>query len=405
MSDDPDRLLLRGARRALAVQNIVAVALILLLFGGIVAYGMARSQRSTLERSLRQTAATEEDVVDPPPGTWIFVVDANGRLRSTPGAPARFPDGSALERVRAGGAARTSAVDVGGSDYLIVTRRRGTAVVQVVGSLAGQEGERHRLLAALGLAGLIGLAAAAAAGTWLARRATAPLGEALARQRRFVADASHELRTPVTQLHTRAQLLQQDLRAGAAPGTTAADVEQLLVGTRQLGEVIEDLLLSTQPVQAGAAAEVDLGVVAAGAVTAFAARARAHGVELALDPDPDGPSLVRGREAALRRVVTALIDNALSHTPDGGRVGVELRSGGGTRPVTLTVRDDGTGFDPADAQRIFDRFARGHGDQRRFGLGLALAREVVTGHGGTIEAAGAPGRGARFTVRLPAAHP
>ncbi|WP_231956965.1 MULTISPECIES: sensor histidine kinase KdpD [unclassified Actinoplanes] len=71
--------------------------------------------------------------------------------------------------------------------------------------------------------------------------------------------------------------------------------------------------------------------------------------------------------------------------------------------MTLAVRDDGTGFAPADAGRLFDRFARGHGDQRRFGLGLALAREVVTGHGGVIEAVGEPGRGAVFTVRLPAA--
>jgi signal transduction histidine kinase len=230
------------------------------------------------------------------------------------------------------------------------------------------------------------------------------MGEALARQRRFVADASHELRTPVTQLHTRAQLLHQDLRAGVSADAISADVEQLVVGTRQLGEVIEDLLLSTQ-LRNGAetATEVDLGVVAAGAVETLASRARNQDVELVLDPDPDGPSLVRGREAALRRVMTALIDNALSHTPAGGHVTVALRSHRGDLPVTLTVRDDGTGFDPADAKRIFDRFARGHRDHRRFGLGLALTREVVAGHGGTIEADGEPGRGATFTIRLPSA--
>jgi two-component system OmpR family sensor kinase len=71
----------------------------------------------------------------------------------------------------------------------------------------------------------------------------------------------------------------------------------------------------------------------------------------------------------------------------------------------LVVRDDGAGFPAADAGRLFDRFARGHDDQRRFGLGvaLALAREVVAGHGGTIEARGAPGKRAVFTVLLPAA--
>jgi signal transduction histidine kinase len=85
-------------------------------------------------------------------------------------------------------------------------------------------------------------------------------------------------------------------------------------------------------------------------------------------------------------------------------VTVELGSGDGPRQVVLIVRDDGTGFDPADADRIFARFARGgHGDQRRFGLGLALAREVITGHGGTVTAWGNPGQGATFTVHLPSA--
>ncbi|GAB1692698.1 sensor histidine kinase [Krasilnikovia sp. M28-CT-15] len=399
---NPDQQLLRRARLTLALQNIVAVTLILLLTGAIVIGTAARSRRNALEGSVEQTAATEEDVVDPPAGMWIFKLDGQGRLSATDDPPDGFPDRAGIERVRAGGPAESSAVDIDGTDYLVVTRARGDGVVQVVGSMAEQEQERHRLLVALGLAGLLGLAAAGAAGVLMARRATAPLGEALARQRRFVADASHELRTPLAQLHTRAQLLHRDLRSGASPAQMAPDVEQLVAGTRQLGEVVDDLLLSTQS-QADGGVEVDLGVVAAGVVATLGTRAEQEGVELVLSPDPDGPSLVRGREVALRRVVTALVDNALSHTPAGGHVVVELRSLGGPRPVILAVRDDGTGFDPADAQRIFDRFARGHGDQRRFGLGLALAREVVTGHGGTIDAASRPGEGATFTVRLPTA--
>jgi two-component system OmpR family sensor kinase len=120
-------------------------------------------------------------------------------------------------------------------------------------------------------------------------------------------------------------------------------------------------------------------------------------------PDALGPSVIRGREAALRRVITALVDNALSHTPAGGHVTVELGAENHPRWVTVIVRDDGTGFEPTDAERIFARFARaGHDDHRRFGLGLALAREVIAGHGGTITAWGSPGEGATFTVRLPA---
>jgi signal transduction histidine kinase len=401
---NPDQLLLWRARRDLALQSAAAITLSLLIVGVLVLLVVTHGQRTALEASLRQTAATEEDVVDPPAGTWIFEENAAGHLSGTEPAPAGFPDRSALARVRAGGPAELTATTAGGVDYLVLTRQRSTGTVQVIGSLAPVEADRHRLLAALGMAEIVGLLVACLAAVLLARRATAPLGEALSRQRRFVADASHELRTPLTQLHTRAQLLHQDLRAGASPEDMAPDIEQLLIGTRQLGEVVEDLLLSSQlPNRAEASAEVDLGMVAAGVVTGLAARARAQGITLSLVPDAEAPSVVRGREAALRRVVTALVDNALSHTPPGGHVTVQLGSQDGPRRVTLIVRDDGTGFDPADAERIFARFARGgHGDHRRFGLGLALAREVVAGHGGTIEAWGSPGEGASFTIRLPA---
>ena len=402
---DPDEGLLRRARLTLAVQNTVAMTLILLVVGAVAFFVVTRGQRSSLEQSLRQTAATEEDVVDPPAGSWIFDLTAAGRLTGTDDPPPGFPDRAALDRVRAGGPAELAMTETGGTDYLVFTRRRAANTVQVVGSLAAQEAERHRLLMALGVAELLGLIASCAAAFLLARRATAPLGEALARQRRFVADASHELRTPITQLHTRAQLLRQDLRAGASPEAIGPDVDQLLAGTRQLGEVVEDLLLSTQTRAGdrGRGTEVDLAVLASGVLADLGPRARAQEVELVLRPDPDRPSVVHGREPALRRVITALIDNALSHTSAGGHITVELGSGERPRPVVVNVRDDGSGFDPADAERIFARFARGHDDHRRFGLGLALAREVVTGHGGTMEARGRPGEGAVFTIRLPAA--
>jgi two-component system OmpR family sensor kinase len=306
---NPDQLLLWRSRRDLALQSAAAITLSLLIVGVLVLLVVTHGQRTALEASLRQTTATEEDVVDPPAGTWIFEENAAGHLSGTELAPAGFPDRSALTRVRAGGPAELTATAAGGVDYLVLTRQRSTGTVQVIGSLAPVEADRHRLLAALGMAEIVGLLVACLAAVLLARRATAPLGEALSRQRRFVADASHELRTPLTQLHTRAQLLHQDLRAGASPEDMAPDIEQLLIGTRQLGEVVEDLLLSSQlPNRAEASAEVDLGMVAAGVVTGLAARARAQGIALSLVPDAEVPSVVRGREAALRRVVTALVD-------------------------------------------------------------------------------------------------
>lgn len=395
---DPDEALLRSTRRILGVQTAAAITLSLLIVGTVALLVVARTQHASAEASLRQTAATADDVIDPPPGMWIFIQDAAGRVTGTDEAPDAFPDRAALERVRAGGPTETA--DLG--DYLMITRRRDQAIVQVVASTREQMAELRRLLVGLGLAELAGLLLALLSAALLARRATAPLGEALTRQRQFVADASHELRTPLTQLHTRAQLLDRELRSGAAAADLADDVDQMVVGTRHLGEVIDDLLLSSQLLdQPQNVTAVDLAAVSADVVAAQAARAQAQDVELTLVPDAASPSIVDGREPALRRVLTALVDNALSHTPAGGHVTIELGTEAAPRRVTVVVRDDGSGFDPADAERLFARFARGHGDHRRFGLGLALAREVITGHGGTIEAWGRPGAGAAFTIHLP----
>ncbi|SDT53665.1 sensor histidine kinase [Actinoplanes derwentensis] len=398
---DPDRALLSRARRVIAVQTAAAITVSLLVLGVLALVVVVHSQNAAATTLLRQTVASADDVDDPPPDVWIFVQEADGAIDATEDAPDGLPDRGALDRVRAGAPTATSYIDGRAGGFLTLTRQRGTRTVQVVMSRHEQHEERERLFGALVAGELVGLLIAVLSAALLARRATAPLAEALARQRQFVADASHELRTPLTQLHTRAQLLQMDLRSGADLADVTTDVDHLVTGTRHLGEVVEDLLLSTQLGRRDDARElVDLGVVAAAVIAEQANRAREQEVELTLRPGAGGPSLVLGHRAALRRVLTALVDNALSHTPAGGQVTIEL--GTDRTMVTVVVRDDGTGFDPADTERLFARFARGgHADHRRFGLGLALTREVVTGHGGTIEAWSRPGQGAAFTIGLP----
>lgn len=398
----PDEALLTRARRVIALQTAVATTVSLVILGALVLLVVTRSQNAATTTLLRQTAASTDDAGDPPPDAWIFLVRPGGSMESSPGAPAGLPDRGALGRVQASGRAETTRIGGREGGFQAFTTRRDGLVVQVVMSRHEQHDETERLLAALGVGEVAGLLIAALSAALLARRATAPLADALARQRQFVADASHELRTPLTQLHTRAQLLQLDVRAGAGGTGISADVDRLVTGTRHLGEVIEDLLLSSQLGRRDdARASVDLGAVAADVVTGESIRAEDQGVELTLRPDPGGAAVVRGHQAALRRALTALVDNALSHTPRGGHVSVELGTGAGQ--VTVVVRDDGSGFDPADTERLFARFARGHDDRRRFGLGLALTREVLTGHGGTLEVWSRPGQGAAFTIRLPAA--
>jgi signal transduction histidine kinase len=403
MRPDPDRVLLTRARRVIALQTAAAITVSLLVLGVLALVVVIHSQNTAAAKLLRQTAASADDVNDPPPDVWIFKQNAAGTIEATEGAPEGLPDRSVLDRVRADGTTVTTAIDGREGGYRALTRRRDGEVVQVVMSRHEQHDERERLLGALAVGELVGLVIALLSATLLARRATAPLADALARQRHFVADASHELRTPLTQLHTRAQLLQMDLRSGADLADVTIDVDHLVTGTRHLGEVVDDLLLSSQlSNRDDTRVPVDLSTVVADVLANQAGRAGNQDVELARHAGDGGTFVVLGHQAALRRVLTALVDNALSHTPAGGHVGVELGTSGTS--VTVVVRDDGTGFDPADTERLFARFARGgHSDQRRFGLGLALAREVITGHGGTIEAWGRPGHGAVFTIRLPAA--
>jgi two-component system OmpR family sensor kinase len=391
--DAAERALLRRTRRRIGVLVAVAVTTLVTLFGGI-AYGMlVRGQAQQIQRELAAGRPAA-----PPGCTWLFVLQSGRVTTGGVPAPAGFPERAALDRVATTRVTELSSVARDGTVYYIRTSARGSATVQAVFDSRYQLADRRFLMMALLLAETIGLLAAAATGLVVGGRAVAPLAEALARQRRFVADASHELRTPIAQVHTRAQVLAR--RAGGT--AQRADLDRLVGTTRRLGEIVDELLLSARLTAGRPGAEpVDLSALTADAIDAETDRAAERNVALTLIR-PDDPVRVPGAAPALRRVVGELLANALTHTPAGGRIDVTLRRAGDR--ARLVVADSGGGFEPGDADRIFDRFHRGPGaGDRRFGLGLALLREIVTSHGGTIEAAGHPGRGARFTVLLPAA--
>jgi signal transduction histidine kinase len=380
--------------------QIAAIITAVVLLVGVIAWGlMARGQHVDGRRELAGSLSTAS-VAHPWPCVWMFERRGTTTLR-TPAAPDALPVTADLDAVSRRHPVLVARHRVGGIDYLVRTEWHPDRVAQATLDLRYQAAERERLYLALALAEAAGLVGALAGGRLLAGRAFRPLAEALRRQRTFVADASHELRTPLTQIHTRAQLLERRLRGGADPAALAAETARLVAGSRQFGEVLDDLLLAAQPGPAGTSpVPVDLAAVVREVAAAESARVQRRG--LALRAEVTGSYPVAGARASLRRVVNALVDNAIGHTPAGGHVTVALAYDGAD--VVLTVADDGVGLDPARAEEIFARFARGeHGAGRRFGLGLALVREVVTSHGGTITATGEPGRGAAFTVRLPAA--
>ncbi|HUA44252.1 MAG TPA: HAMP domain-containing sensor histidine kinase [Solirubrobacteraceae bacterium] len=218
------------------------------------------------------------------------------------------------------------------------------------------------------------------------------LDESVRAQRQLVADASHELRTPITSLRTNIEVLleQGDRLTEEDRRRLLADVlEQSQELSGLIGDVIElargDLPISSaEDVQLDRVVEESLG------------RARRDFPHVRFEQRLD-PVIVEGVPERLHRAINNLLDNAAHHSPRDGVVEVVVDRNG------VRVRDHGTGIDESDLPYVFDRFYRGANSRHRqgSGLGLAIVRQVATQHGGSIDAVNAPDGGALFTLHLP----
>jgi two-component system OmpR family sensor kinase len=398
-----EHVLIRRTARRITLQTAALFAVCLVALGALAAVFILRAQTADAQRQLRAAVLDEDAITDPPAGILIYQ-SSDGHVRASAQLRGHALDPAAVARVAAGGPTETGEVTAGGRQYQLRTARRDAVTVQAALDLTDQNRERHRLIEALVVAGGVGLVIAVVIGSVTARRAVRPLEEASLRQQRFVADASHELRTPLTQAHLRAQLLQRSLRDIDGHPDLADEAGRLVNSTRELGDIVEELLMSAQlTADPTTIVPVDLADLAAGLIDAEQPRARERGVELGIRRN-GGPYIVPGSPTALRRVLNAVVDNAIGHVDAGGHITVAIhRHDGRTPTVVCEVIDDGHGIGPGDTERIFERFARGtHGSGRRFGIGLALAREVIEAHGGTLTATGREGVGATFRIVLPA---
>jgi two-component system, OmpR family, sensor kinase len=387
----------RRARLRIAVITGVIITLLITVVGGVAHTVMVHAQNDQVWRELRYGAGYG-DLTSPPVCTWLY---APG-VAPLPNAPGGFPLRADVNRVRSTHEAVERTIERDHTVYLVRTQVRADGdVVQAVFDMRFQLADRDHLWFALGVAEVVGLLAAAGTGALLGRRAVAPLAQALTRQQQFVTDASHELRTPITQVYTRAQVLARQAADQDLPVPHRDGLARLAVSAGRLGEVLDDLLLSASlaagPARPSERRPVDLVALARAVVAEESDRARARRLTVVVDGPPH-PLFVDGIQSALRRAVGELLSNAISHTPAEGRIEVTLSRSAGM--VGLAVTDTGPGFDPAAVEQLFQRFHRGS-DDGRYGLGLALLREVVTRHRGTVAATGRPGRGARFVIRLP----
>jgi signal transduction histidine kinase len=415
-----DRIRLR-----LTAAYVGILALILVLFGVVAVFVFRDQAYARQDELLMQEARSkaesllkgrEEDFI-PTPGqpyaAWAEVAP-DGRISDPQSAPAEVLDLLSMEQAkRAVREREPSLATVEGHEgalrvaSLPVVREGAVVAVVQTGQLREEVGGNvSRLVLVLAITGLGALVLATVGGHFMSRRAMRPVRESFERQRTFIADASHELKTPLTLIRADAEVLSRDL--------TDPDRRELaydlLAETDRMNALLSDLLTLARLDAGKLAVErkpFDLASTIAETTERFAARASAEGKDLEVRFGPaDGEIPARGDARRTGQILAALLDNALRFTPPGGLITVE----GDTRDgrALATVTDTGPGIASEHLPRVFDRFYRAEAARTRSeagggtGLGLSIARDLARAQGGDLTAANVPGGGASFTLSLPA---
>jgi len=232
----------------------------------------------------------------------------------------------------------------------------------------------------------------------------ARLGDSVQRISQFTADASHELRAPVTLIRTTAELAIQQNRSEA---DLIEDMKQILAESKRTGRLIDSLLLLARvdSGEAGLDKELtDLSVGVRQAVEEISKAAAEKDIRIDLKA-PDNPVVVFGDADSLRRAVVILLDNAIKYSSESSCVAVSIAVNTQTGQAICRVKDTGIGIASDDLRSIFDRFWRADKVRSRglggVGLGLSIAKWIVDQHQGTIHVSSEPGKGSQFEIRIP----
>ena len=275
-------------------------------------------------------------------------------------------------------------------------------VMQYARSLRRVQETVNELIIVLLPLGLGALGLAAVGGLYMAGRAVKPVREAFDRQRAFIADASHELKTPLTLVRIDTEVLRGKLEN--PDDRELAD--EVLVETDRMSVILSDLLTMARldaNVLDLARKPFDLSNLIKEEAERFKVRATREGVRLEVRAPNE--LLASGDPARTGQILSALLDNALKFTPLGGSVEVTARKQDGR--VEAIVSDTGTGVPPEHLPRIFERFYRAeadrsHADGGGTGIGLAIAKGLARAQGGDLDAENAKDGGAVFRLKMPA---
>jgi len=442
--------------RQLIRSYILLVAVAILLFTVPVAFTLTSQLRDDTRLSVLREAGTMAQLLGhgdsascealtkvaraydrEPPDTVVQVIPTGA---CDPGLPAPAADAALTRAVRD----NRPTTDWGshfvwGKHLTVTAPAEGDAAVRIVYSTSDMTNRLWQIWGfRAGLAVLV-LAAAAAIGAFAARRITAPLRELnsmaskfsdgdltarspvtgppetqtlartlnqgaerldtlVASQRIFVADASHQLRTPLTAL----RLSLDNIADGVDDEFVREDVEQATAEVVRMSRLVNGLLvLARAEAKVTAAEPLNLRDIVDERLTVWRPAADERGVTIALmGGSIDGRPLVLASPGHLDQVLDNVLSNALEVSPDGGRITVEVESRADA--VVLSVLDEGPGMSDTEKSRAFDRFWRGQGLTGRSGsgLGLAVVKQLVTDDGGTVTLADAPGGGLKVVISL-----
>jgi signal transduction histidine kinase len=413
-------------RRRLTMGYVGILALILLIFGVVVVISFHKQvsiqQDKLLDQKVKSLvngslSSTDQTAIfeDPKSYGWVILTPDGVTLDHNDSAASLGLPSERLARRSLQEGEIVSATIKGPQDKVRVASspavQSGSLVIlQVARSPSVVQGIVDRLTIVLVLTGLGALVLSAAGGLFMSRRAMRPVQEAFGRQRTFIADASHELKTPLTLIRADAEVLSRGLEDPDKSSDNRELVDDLLGETDRMSAVLSDLLLlarldadkisvSREP--------FDLALVLSETSERFAARAVSE--DKNLEVHHSGKLPARGDAARTGQILAALLDNALRFTAAGGTITVEGRTL--DRRVEATVTDTGPGIAPDSLSRVFERFYRAdtHSAARTrgpsgggTGLGLAIAHDLARAQGGELVAGNANKGGARFTLTLPA---
>jgi two-component system sensor histidine kinase CiaH len=290
----------------------------------------------------------------------------------------------------------------GGNKLSVPAGATPIAEVQAISVVDSELSMLCSILIVLLAAGIASLFVTVFAGMYLASRALVPIRTSWEKQQQFVADASHELRTPITVIQANAEQLFRH------PDRTieeeSATVSAIMQETRRMNKLVHSLLTLARhdSGQLEIVREaVRLGEVAATAAGQFEPVSIMQDVKLLADID--NHVRIAGDAERLHQLLVILVDNAFKYTPSGGTIKLICRQAGSS--AEWIVEDTGAGIMEADLPRIFDRFYRGDRARSRSeggaGLGLSIAKWIIDMHNGTISVNSMVGKGTKVTVRFP----